>query len=235
MVFAREVNGQELTFGVSGKLIMNAVVLYDRQTDTLWSQFLAAAVDGPQKGTKLELIPSQLTTWEAWTEQFPDTKLLSRSLGSRGFRDRYESYYRSRRAGVLGQSNNDPRLPTKEKVIGLDHGQERIAYAFSDLADHPVVNDTYGPDPIVVTFDPLSEGAGAFNARVDGERLSFESVDAATMRDTQTGSLWSSARGVALSGPLAGTELEQLPSFVSFWFAWSDFYPGTTVYQPEVG
>ena len=37
----------------------------------------------------------------------------------------------------MGQSNNDPRLPTKEKVIGLDHGRERIAYAFSDLADHP--------------------------------------------------------------------------------------------------
>ena len=62
MVFAREINGQELTFGVSGMLIMNAVVFYDYQTDTLWSQFKAEAVQGPLKGTKLELLPVQLTT-----------------------------------------------------------------------------------------------------------------------------------------------------------------------------
>ena len=233
MVFAREINGQELTFGVSGKLIMNAVVLYDRQTDTLWSQFLATAVDGPLVGTKLELIPAQLTTWEAWTAQFSDTKLLDRQIGGgRGFRDGYESYYKSRSTGVLGQSNKDPRLPDKELIIGLDHGRERKAYAFSALRDEPVVNDTYELDPIVVTFDSESGGAGAFSSTVEGEALTFEFIDLTTMRDAQTGSIWSSARGVALSGPLAGAELERLPSFVSFWFAWTDFYPGTDLYEP---
>ena len=57
MVFARSIEGQELTFGVSGKLIMNAVVLYDHQTETLWSQFLAEGVQGPLTGVRMELLP----------------------------------------------------------------------------------------------------------------------------------------------------------------------------------
>ena len=73
MVFARSIEGQELTFGVSGKLIMNAVVLYDHQTETLWSQFLAEGVHGPLTGVQMELLPSQLTTWGAWSAQHPDT------------------------------------------------------------------------------------------------------------------------------------------------------------------
>lgn len=40
MVFAREIDGRELTFGVSGMLIMNNLVMDDRQTDTLWSQLI---------------------------------------------------------------------------------------------------------------------------------------------------------------------------------------------------
>ncbi|MCI0778986.1 MAG: DUF3179 domain-containing protein, partial [Chloroflexi bacterium] len=92
MVFARSIEGQELTFGVSGKLIMNAVVLYDHQTETLWSQFLAEGVQGPLTGVRMELLPSQLTTWGAWTAQHPDTLLLDRGFGL--FRsDRYEGYY----------------------------------------------------------------------------------------------------------------------------------------------
>ena len=43
-MYARDIAGQELNFGVSGKLIMNALVMFDRQTETLWSQFLGEAV-----------------------------------------------------------------------------------------------------------------------------------------------------------------------------------------------
>ena len=234
MVFARSIEGQELTFGVSGKLIMNAVVLYDHQTETLWSQFLAEGVQGPLTGVRMELVPSQLTTWGAWTAQHPDTLLLDRGFGL--FRaDRYEGYYVSGRAGILGERNRDDRLPTKELVVGLRHGNDVIAYAYRDLADALVLNEAYDGEPIVVTFDPDSRATAVFERTVDGRTLAFEPGergDGTTMRDAQTGSLWSTAQGVALDGPLEGAQLEQLPSFVSFWFSWSDFYPQTTVYQP---
>jgi hypothetical protein len=232
MVFAREIAGQELSFGVSGKLIMNAVVMYDHQADTLWSQFLAAAVSGPLVGNKMELIPAQLTTWGAWLEQHPDTKLLDRTVGGAGFRDTYNVYYNSSSAGVLGQSNRDDRLPTKELVVGLDHGLQRIAYSFTNLKNEPVVNGTYDGAPVLITHDPVGEAAAAFDRTLDGRVLTFTTIDRVTMRDQETGSTWSSIRGEALSGELVGSKLEQLPAFVSFWFAWTDFYPSTDLYEP---
>ena len=37
-----------LTFGVDGSLIYNSLVMYDRETNSRWSQFLGRAVDGPK-------------------------------------------------------------------------------------------------------------------------------------------------------------------------------------------
>jgi hypothetical protein len=182
----------------------------------------------------MELLSSQLTTWGAWLEQHPDTKLLDRSIGRGAGRDPYTSYYNSNSAGVLGESVRDGRLPRKEIIIGLDHGQQRIAYGFSDLKDVLVVNDIYDQAPVVIAHDPLGEAAAAFSRTLDdGRTLTFETVDRVTMRDVETGTTWSSIRGEALNGELAGSQLEQLPSFVAFWFSWTDFYPGTDLYDPD--
>jgi hypothetical protein len=232
MVFAREIEGQTLTFGVSGKLIMNAVVMYDHQTDTLWSQFLASGVDGPLAGVDMQLLPSQLTSWAAWVEQHPDTKLLDRSIGRRSSRDPYATYYISNRAGVLGEQNEDARLGRKDLVIGLDYGQERVAYAFRDLAGQLVVNDAYEGTPLVITHDPEGGAAAIFRRAVGDQVLTFESVNRLTMRDAETGSTWESLTGMAVGGELVGASLEQMPSFVSFWFSWTDFYPSTALWEP---
>jgi hypothetical protein len=215
MVFAREIEGQTLTFGVSGKLIMNAVVMYDHQTGTLWSQFLGSGVDGPLTGVDMQLLPSQLTSWAAWVEQHPDTKLLDRTIGRGSGRDPYTSYYSSTSAGVLGEENEDERLRRKDLVIGLDHGRDRIAYALKDLADVLLVNDTYESAPIVVTHDPNGGAAAAFSRVVSDRTLTFEAVDRLAMRDAETGTTWASLTGKAIDGELSGETLEQLPSFVS--------------------
>jgi hypothetical protein len=46
-VYARTVNGRTLTFGVSGKLIRNSLVMYDRETHSLWTHLTGGAIDGP--------------------------------------------------------------------------------------------------------------------------------------------------------------------------------------------
>jgi len=68
IVYARQFGSAPLTFGVSGKLIMNALVMYDRQSDSLWSQFLGVAVEGRFRGTALEPVPAMLTDWRTWRE-----------------------------------------------------------------------------------------------------------------------------------------------------------------------
>ena len=57
------------------------MVMYDRETDSFWSQFLGEAIDGPKKGAKLEFILAQMVTWGSWKEEHPDT-LCSSILGA---------------------------------------------------------------------------------------------------------------------------------------------------------
>ena len=233
MVFAREINEQTLTFGVSGKLIMNAVVMYDHQTESLWSQFLSQAVEGPLEGTKLELLSALQTDWATWVELHPDTQALNK--GGRFSRDPYERYYTYESAGVLGETRRDDRLYTKEFVIGLKEDGLARAYPFSALNDDPVINDTFGNNPILVTFDLESAAGVVFKRTVDGQTLTFDLKEDAPngpllMVDQETGSVWQALTGEAIEGPLEGKALEQIPTTHAFWFGWKDFYPETEVY-----
>lgn len=227
-MYSRQIDGQEYTFGVSGKLIMNVLVMYDRQTKTLWSQLLGEAVEGPLKGTKLEYLPSWQTTWAEWKTLHPDTLALRK--GYYGSRDPYFDYYDSDRSGVIGQAHRDDRLYVKEFVIGVALDDLAVAYPFSVLNDQPVINDNLGDTPLLVVFDEESATGVVFNRRLEGQTLTFESAGDDTLRDQETGSLWNKITGEALDGPLAGQHLNQVKSTSSFWFGWKDFYPQTRVY-----
>ena len=82
MAFDARVNGRELTFGVSGLLYNSDVLLYDRQTNSLWSQLLAQAISGPLKGSRLAMLPLTQTTWADWRRLHPGTVVLSANTGS---------------------------------------------------------------------------------------------------------------------------------------------------------
>ena len=90
-MYGRIIDGEEHSFGVSGKLIMNALVMYDHQTRTLWSQFLGRGVKGPLSGKKLVVLPVTQTTWSLWRDLHPDTLVLDK--GGRYGGDPYSSYY----------------------------------------------------------------------------------------------------------------------------------------------
>ena len=151
-MYSREINGEEYTFGVSGKLIMNVLVMYDRQTNTLWSQLLGEAVEGPLIGTQLEFLPSWQTTWQDWKTQHPNTLALRKGFSSG--REPYAGYFNSSAAGVIGETTRDDRLYVKEFVIGVEYQNDPVAYPFSVLNDEPVINDIVGGEPVLVTFDP---------------------------------------------------------------------------------
>ena len=239
MVFARDIGAQTLTFGVSGKLIMNALVMYDHQTDSLWSQFLSRGVRGELKGAQLELLPALMTDWATWANLHPDTLVLDK--GGRFSRDSYQRYYDSPDAGVLGETRIDDRLYTKEYVVGLVHNDVIRAYPFSVLNDTPVVNDTVADEPVLVTFDATSGAGVVFNRIVDGQTLTFEAFNPEAdsseglvyLQDTETSTRWLALTGEAVEGELAGNTLQQIPTTLSFWFGWKDFYPDTEIYQPN--
>jgi len=203
--------------------------MYDRETETLWSQLLGEAVEGELQGTRLEYLPAVMTTWESWREMHPNTVAIRK--GFFGARDPYLNYYYSSDAGVIGATNLDERLGTKEFVIGVEVGQEAVAYPFSVLNDEPVVNDEIGGLPLLVAFDKET-GAGAVWERTlsDGTVLEFVQHEGFTLRDTETGSLWNGLTGRAFDGEYEGSTLVRVKSTQSFWFGWVDFHEDTVVY-----
>ena len=231
-MYSRIINGEEHTFGVSGKLIRNVLVMYDRQTDSLWSQLLGEAVSGELTGTRLEYLPAVMTTWEEWRILHPETLAIVK--GDFGNQDPYLNYYYSDSAGVLGSTLFDNRLGVKEFVIGVDVSGEAVAFPFSVLNDEPVVNYEIGDVPIVVVFNPESGGGVVWNRKMtNGQILSFDEIGDGMIRDLETGSLWNGFTGVAVRGDLAGLSLSSVKSTQSFWFGWIDFYPDTEVYGIE--
>ena len=76
-------DGRVLSFGTSGRLYRSSLVMYDRQTESLWSHFDGRALAGALTGTELERIPVQTLSWGDWLRQNPDGIVLSRDTGAR--------------------------------------------------------------------------------------------------------------------------------------------------------
>lgn len=219
---------------MSGKLIKNALVMYDHQTDTLWSQFLSKGVKGHFAGERLEIVPLIRTTWAKWEEEHPDTLALRKS-GRSGL-DPYAGYYLADDAGVIGESHEDDRLPNKVKILGIGFEQGAKAYPLDELKRAKVVNDRVAGQEVAVTIDPGTETTFAFSRIVSGRALEFEWATrdgGPALRDVETGSLWLPFSGLAVEGELKGERLERVNGLVSFWFAWTDFHPETALYTAE--
>ena len=227
-MYDREIDGEVYEFGVSGKLIMNVLVMYDRQTQTYWSQLLGEAIEGPLKGTRLEHYPNTWqTTWAEWVERYPNTVALDK--GGSGSGDSYAGYYGSGQTGIIPESIDDDRLGAKEWVIGVAQDGEAVAYDFDTLFNEQVINDEVGQTQTLVVFLPESATGLVYNREVGGQVLNFGFEDGQLV-DRQTGSIWDVWTGAATSGPMEGQRMRRTASTRSFWFGWEDWYPDTRVY-----
>ncbi len=190
-------------------------------------------MDGPLNDTKLEIVPATMMQWGAWLELYPDTKVLDKQGGYQS--DVYTSYYRSGSAGILGESQQDNRLPRKELVIGVDYRGMVKAYPFSVLEESRLVHDKLGDTPIIVFFDPTSGAGVVYDATVNGEPAIFELNEssggmAILIIDDVTGTRWNAFTGEAAEGELLGSALRRIPANYSFWFAWNDYHPDTLLF-----
>ncbi|MEH6576258.1 MAG: DUF3179 domain-containing protein [Amphritea sp.] len=135
VVYRSEVAGRRLTFGVSGLLYNSDLLLYDRQTDSLWSQLHHQAISGEMKALRLMPLPSSHTSWAAWQQQYPDTKVLTRSTGYiRSYnRSPYRGYEESPRLFFNVEFMSRAYHP-KERVLGVELDGMFKAFPFSELA-----------------------------------------------------------------------------------------------------
>jgi len=128
--------------------------------------------------------------------------------------------------------------------VTVSLGGDNVAYPYTLLKQRRVVRDTVGGTPIVVFYRPgtssaldsgsLADGfdlgaSGVFSPRLDGRQLTFK-ADGSDFVDSETGSHWS-LLGRAVSGALAGRQLDPIVHGDVFWFAWAAFNPSTRIYR----
>lgn len=162
-------DGGALELGVSGLLYNSDVLMYDRQTESLWSQIGRQAVTGPLRGRTLEMIPLLHTTWGRWRDEHPDGFVLSRETGhDRDYHvDPYMSYARSSRV-MFPVAHRDDRLPEKDLVLGITRGDAAVAFPLDRLGDRPrPVRASVGEAELFVYWFPDSETA--FATTLDGD------------------------------------------------------------------
>jgi hypothetical protein len=246
VVFDRRLDGQTLTFGVSGMLRHSDLIMWDHQTESWWQQATGEGIVGEHAGKLLRFLPSSIVSWVDFGASFPQGKVLSRDTGySRSYGINPYVGYDSSVRPFLFQGEVDSRLPALERVVGVSIGGQSIAYPFSALAKVGVVNDTVGGRAIVVfysegTLSPLDQSsiarsrevgaAAVYDPQIDGETLVFELREGRIV-DRKTSSIWN-VLGQAVEGPLEGRSLQPVLHGTHFWFAWAAFTPDTDVYNP---
>jgi len=161
MAFFSTFADQTLEFGVSGLLYNSDVLLYDRATQSLWSQLLGKAVTGKMKGTRLTQVPLSNTSWREWRAQHPGTEVLSTDTGLRANyqANPYPNYDKSGRL-YFPVANEDRRYARKAMVMGVEIEGQFKAYPFDELKNGSErLTDRFNNQTLEVQFDRRNQTA----------------------------------------------------------------------------
>jgi hypothetical protein len=230
-VFKRTIDGGVVEFGTSGKLYNSNLVMYDRTSESYWSQAMGQAIVGQHTSKTLERIPFDLANWGDWKQLYPDSKVLSKDTGfGRPYgADPYGDYYTSPRV-LFPISHSDDRLGVKEIVVGMENNGIYRAYNIQDIEENKVINDEIaGESFALMSIHPFM--VRAYDSVVDGRILQFE-YDPTNNNfiDKQTKSHWN-FDGVAVEGEMKGKQLTRIAFDEGFWFEWVAFHHETEIYD----
>ena len=245
VAYDRRLDDRVLDFGTSGLLYNSALVMYDRQTETLWSHFTGEGIIGELTGTDLDVFPLSTVSWTTFREAYPDGVVLSRDTGfSRDYgRNPYPGYDDVDGVPFLFQGEVDGRYTALTRIVGIEVDDAAVGIPLDTLRESEVISGTIGGRPFVAFWaagtasalesSAIAEGAdvgatGVFLPEVDGASLTFSADGAGTFIDAETGSSWN-LLGEAVEGELAGARLDALIHVDTFWFAWSTFRPDTEI------
>ncbi|MFD1644855.1 DUF3179 domain-containing protein [Haloarchaeobius litoreus] len=233
-----------LTFGVSGKLADDDLVMYDRETDSEWKQSRGVAIDGPLSGTQLTVVPAAMTTVERFRDANPDGELLAPPGGeSEAASDTddpepidydaapYERYFEMDGFGLAAHRgtgdgrdwDRDDGIDPKTVVLGLTVADDALGFPLPRVeANGSVAQTTVGDRDVVVFATP--DGIHAF----ENPGFVFErTVEPGTF--VADGTRWDGATGEGDDG----RSLERLPSRRLFAFAWQDDHGADAFYENE--
>lgn len=212
MVHRREVDGEPIVLGNHGALWGNAMTWFDHETGSVWSQPIGEAIMGPLTGTRLELLPSTLTSWGDWTAEHPDSLALAAPGGFSGF-----------------------DLDSMAVVVEL--GQHSVAHPVPDIRLLGVANSTVGDVPVAVHVGLGGDNWSVLSRRLDDRVVELalagtggdESARPVLVEVGGTGR-WDAVTGLGVDG--TDENLDLLPGFTSFPRDYTTFFPDGAFWQP---
>lgn len=241
IVFDRRVGDRTLTFGVSGKLADDDLVMYDRETESEWKQSTGRCLQGSLEQSRLDIHPATMLSWEAYRSTYPDGRVLQPPEGARSeaaspddtparvaYEDRpYQEYitgdgfglnaHRGTGSGPRSWSLSD--LPPKAVVLGIEVSNVAVGFP------RPWVLDDGG---LVQTR--VGERAVTVLAH-DGELFAYETpdltltwVDGRLQGDETT---WDPITGASADG----RRVDRVPGRRLFAFTWVDDHGPTAFYR----
>ncbi|MCY3618096.1 MAG: DUF3179 domain-containing (seleno)protein [Acidimicrobiaceae bacterium] len=242
VAYDRRVGERILDFGTSGALFNSSLVMYDRQTESLWSHYTGEAIIGHLTGIQLDLIPVQTVSFERFLASHPGGQVLSLDTGHfrRYGQNPYEFYDSSNRP-FLFSGPFDDRLEPITRVLALRDGGEGAVVPYDVLAEHRVVPFAFAGRELVALFEPgtasaldsplIEEGrdvgaTGVFVGSLDGHPLELSASPDGGFVDAGTGAVFDIlGRPTGGSGPA----LEPVEHLDTFWFAAAAFYPDAEI------
>lgn len=212
----------ETTFGVSGRLLNSNLVMFDRETESLFPQILATGIEGEHRGRTLVELDATWTTWERWRAAHPDTKVLTERTGHlRNYsRDPYGSYdprggYYEEAGTIFPLMHSSGRHHEKEMVVGA-RTAEHSAYFVREALEREGVQSTAN---FLAVYDPELDTGHVYLR--DGRAPTVEPRGDGTYElDGET-------------YPADALPLEKVVAVEGFFFAWNAFYPESET--PEAG
>lgn len=157
IAFERTLNGDVVEWGTSGKLYNSNLVMYDRKTDSYWTQIDGLAIVGELTGMQLTPVSIDTVVWRDWKALHPDSIVLSKNTGF--FRpygqDPYGNYYENSFL-LFPVEAEDTSIHPKTIVFGINIDGTYKAYLEEDLKETPVINDTVAG----INIQVIRNGAG---------------------------------------------------------------------------
>ena len=221
------VDGTNHVLGTSGFLYRSNKLMYDLETQSLWSTMRGEPVVGPLvgQGIRMDYEPIVTTTWGEWRRRHPDTQVLSLNTGhSRNYGEgvAYRSYFATDELMFNTPFNND-QLDNKQEVLGLrlpGAPDDQLAIDTAFLETMPIYTDRIGFQDVVIFTD--SSGG---NRVYDPQGITFASYDGDRAIVDADGAEWMLSEDALTADD--GRSLPRLPAHRAFWFGWYAAFPET--------
>ncbi len=225
---------ENTTFGVSGLLYNNNLILYDRRTDSYWAQMLLQCVGGPLRSQRPFYVHLVETTVGTLKKFYPEAQVLS-NVTYIYEPEQYNIYpygdYRSNNDNLLFPvSPDDRRLPRKERVLVAIATQEKRAYRFTTFINNiQVINDKLGFESIVVAGSNGLDFIVAYLKPNPTINMKNTSKPYPNIMEDDKGNVYD-LFGNVTEGPAKGTKLTAVKSYIAYWFAAGAIFPGIDIY-----